>query len=71
MPRVVFSGTGPPSQLAELEQELASCKEFGFDVEAHNARTFYGLTCLLQISTAAKVGNGGSSFGESCRVILV
>lgn len=49
----------PPSgasvQLASLVAVLESCKEFGFDLEAHNARTYHGLTCLLQISTESKV----------------
>ena len=42
-------------QLASLVTALESCGEFGFDLEAHNARTYHGLTCLLQISTEAKV----------------
>lgn len=42
-------------QLSALAEVLSSCKEFGFDLEAHNARTYHGLSCLLQISTEAKV----------------
>ncbi|CAM9686329.1 unnamed protein product [Pylaiella littoralis] len=42
------------SFLAALADALESCKEFGFDLEGHNARTYHGLTCLLQISTEAK-----------------
>lgn len=41
-------------QLSSLSRELEACKEFGFDLEAHNARTFHGLTCLLQVSTSDK-----------------
>lgn len=43
------------SQLSSLVAFLQTCKEFGFDLEAHNARTYHGLTCLLQISTVDKV----------------
>lgn len=42
-------------QLSSLVEVLESCQEFGFDLEAHNARTYHGLTCLLQISTEDKV----------------
>lgn len=42
-------------QLAALADILESCKEFGFDLEGHNARTYHGLTCLMQISTETKV----------------
>lgn len=43
------------AQLSSLVEILESCQEFGFDLEAHNARTYHGLTCLLQISTEDKV----------------
>lgn len=43
------------AQLAALVDVLESCKEFGFDLEAHNARTYHGITCLMQISTETKV----------------
>lgn len=42
-------------QLLSLVEVLGSCQLFGFDLEAHNARTYHGLTCLLQISTEHKV----------------
>lgn len=45
----------PAAQLSALAEALNSCKEFGFDLEAHNARTYHGLSCLLQISTETKV----------------
>lgn len=50
-------------QLASLVALLESCKEFGFDLEAHNARTYHGLTCLLQISTESKVRVKGAFDG--------
>ncbi|CAM9203341.1 unnamed protein product, partial [Laminaria digitata] len=43
-----------PEGLSSLVEVLESCQEFGFDLEAHNARTYHGLTCLLQISTEDK-----------------
>lgn len=43
------------AQMSAMMWDLETSKEFGFDVEAHNARTYHGLTCLLQISTATKV----------------
>lgn len=45
----------PVAQLTALAEVLNSCKEFGFDLEAHNARTYHGLSCLLQISTETQV----------------
>eukprot|EP00752_Nemacystus_decipiens_P002861 g2662.t1 len=43
-----------PEKISALAEVLNSCKEFGFDLEAHNARTYHGLSCLLQISTEIK-----------------
>ncbi|CAM9745019.1 unnamed protein product [Scytosiphon promiscuus] len=43
-----------PEKLSALAEALASCGEFAFDLEAHNARTYHGLSCLLQISTQSK-----------------
>eukprot|EP00903_Cladosiphon_okamuranus_P014299 g13281.t1 len=40
--------------LSALAEVLDSCKEFGFDLEAHNARTYHGLSCLLQVSTESQ-----------------
>ncbi|CAM9579643.1 unnamed protein product, partial [Discosporangium mesarthrocarpum] len=41
-------------QLTRVLEELEDCDELGFDVEAHTARTYHGLTCLLQLSTVDK-----------------
>lgn len=53
VPTIVLLSVG--EQLAALVTTLEACEVFGFDVEAHNARTFHGLTCLLQISTQQEV----------------
>lgn len=46
-------------QLSALAKELESVRHLAFDVEAHNARTYHGLTCLLQLSTEDKVRRRG------------
>ncbi|XP_018571344.1 exosome component 10 [Anoplophora glabripennis] len=41
-------------QINELLETLRNCKEFAIDLEHHSYRSFMGITCLMQISTAEK-----------------
>jgi exosome complex exonuclease RRP6 len=40
-----------PEQLEELTATLKKAKEIAVDLEANSTRSYYGLTCLMQIST--------------------
>ncbi|CAM9695911.1 unnamed protein product [Ectocarpus sp. 4 AP-2014] len=51
---VEYEYVDTPAKLSALAEDLNACREWSFDVEAHNARTYYGLACLLQISTEWK-----------------
>lgn len=37
--------------LAKMISELSKCSEIAVDLEHHDLRTYYGLTCLMQISS--------------------
>ena len=39
------------NSLSQLALLLSTCSEFGFDCEMHTFRTYYPITCILQIST--------------------
>lgn len=41
-------------QLNNLVDDLYKCSEIAVDVEHHSYRSFMGITCLMQISTAEK-----------------
>jgi exosome complex exonuclease RRP6 len=43
-----------PEQLAEMVEELKQAKEIGVDLEHHDTHSYYGFTCLMQISTREK-----------------
>ncbi|CAN0449853.1 unnamed protein product, partial [Ectocarpus sp. 12 AP-2014] len=51
---VEYEYVDTPAKLSALAEDLNACREWSFDVEAHNARTYYGLACLLQVSTEWK-----------------
>jgi exosome complex exonuclease RRP6 len=40
-----------PEGLAAMTEELKQAKEIAVDLEYHNTRSYYGFTCLMQIST--------------------
>ncbi|EGV66566.1 hypothetical protein CANTEDRAFT_128954 [Yamadazyma tenuis ATCC 10573] len=43
-----------PEQIDELVNELSNSSEIAVDLEHHDYRTYYGLVCLMQISTRKK-----------------
>ncbi|CAM9535790.1 unnamed protein product [Ectocarpus fasciculatus] len=51
---VEYEYVDTPAKLSALAEDLNASTEWSFDVEAHNARTYHGLACLLQISTEWK-----------------
>lgn len=40
-----------PEALAEMLAELKTAKEIAVDLEHHDARTYIGIVCLMQVST--------------------
>ncbi|CAL9727706.1 exosome complex exonuclease Rrp6p [Monosporozyma unispora] len=40
-----------PEQVPDLVKDLAKYKELAIDLEHHDFRTYYGIVCLMQIST--------------------
>lgn len=46
-----FEFIDTPEQLAALTETLKKAKEIAVDLEHHNQRSYYGFTCLMQIST--------------------
>ncbi|KAL0236713.1 hypothetical protein PCE1_000111 [Barthelona sp. PCE] len=46
-----FVWVSTPEQLTDLINVLNSVEVFALDLEHHSYRTYYGITCLLQIST--------------------
>ena len=45
---------GDKQGLLKAIEEMSEFSEIGIDLEAHSYRTFQGITCLIQLSTAAK-----------------
>lgn len=43
-----------PEALAEMVEELKAASEIGVDLEHHDRHSYYGFTCLMQISTREK-----------------
>lgn len=43
-----------PEQLEAMTKELLEVKEVAVDLEHHDAHSYYGFTCLMQISTRQK-----------------
>lgn len=43
-----------PEALAEMTEELKQAKEIAVDLEHHDTHSYYGFTCLMQISTREK-----------------
>ncbi|WWC66443.1 uncharacterized protein I206_100345 [Kwoniella pini CBS 10737] len=48
-----FTFVDTPEQLNELTEHLKSVKEIAVDLEHHNMRSYFGFTCLIQITTRA------------------
>lgn len=46
-----FEFVNTPEQLAAMTETLKKAKEIAVDLEANNTRSYYGITCLMQIST--------------------
>ncbi|BEI85109.1 hypothetical protein CcaverHIS002_0505100 [Cutaneotrichosporon cavernicola] len=46
-----FEFVDTPERLAALTEVLLQAKEIAVDLEHHNTRSYYGFTCLMQIST--------------------
>ncbi|GMK55550.1 hypothetical protein CspeluHIS016_0206060 [Cutaneotrichosporon spelunceum] len=46
-----FEFVNTPESLADLTEVLLKSKEIAVDLEHHNTRSYYGFTCLMQIST--------------------
>jgi exosome complex exonuclease RRP6 len=46
-----FEFIDTPERLAELTKVLKKAKEIAVDLEANSIRSYYGITCLMQIST--------------------
>jgi exosome complex exonuclease RRP6 len=46
-----FEFVDTPEQLAALTKVLLQAKEIAVDLEHHSERSYYGFTCLMQIST--------------------
>lgn len=46
-----FEFVDTPERLAVLTETLKQAKEIAVDLEHHNHRSYYGFTCLMQIST--------------------
>lgn len=43
-----------PEKLAQMTEDLKKAKELAVDLEHHDAHSYYGFTCLMQISTREK-----------------
>ncbi|CAK9781419.1 hypothetical protein CC85DRAFT_325791 [Cutaneotrichosporon oleaginosum] len=46
-----FEFVDTPERLAALTETLLKAKEIAFDLEHHQTRSYYGFTCLIQVST--------------------
>lgn len=46
-----FDFVDTPEKLEELTNALLQAKEIAFDLEYHSIRSYYGFTCLMQVST--------------------
>lgn len=46
-----FTFVDTPEALEEMVEKLRQAKEIAVDLEHHNMRSYYGITCLIQIST--------------------
>lgn len=51
MAETPFTFVDTPGQLEEMVQKLVVAGEIAVDLEHHSSRTYYGMTCLIQIST--------------------
>lgn len=49
-----FEFVDTPLKLDEMVNELKRAKEIAVDLEHHNMRSYYGFTCLVQISNRGK-----------------
>ena len=43
-----------PEALAEMVEDLKAAQEIGVDLEHHDRHSYYGFTCLMQVSTREK-----------------
>lgn len=61
-----------PEQLEVLAEQLGQLQRFALDVEHHGTHSYFGATCLLQISTGERVRVGAGWVGRPiCRAPLL